>query len=392
MRDNLKVLHLFNTYLPNTENWAYHLISNTPNVDIFIAAKNYIKDSFPNRSFTFYHHPYGKLESQYISLNKRNPIQLLQKLYIRLFKYPKLLLDGIDAFARKNDVDIIHAHFANMGWFYRQITQKLAKPFVISFYGWDYEQLPYLYPKYKKRFKILFAQADAFICEGPHGARILASYGCPKEKIKIVKLGVETAKIKFVHRAKKANELHLIQLATFTQKKGHIYTVQAFQHALLECPNMHLTLVGGDGGTKEEINAFIHNHQLQNKITIIDAIDYSLLYSFLADYQLFIQPSCYADDLDCEGGAPIALLDAQATGMPVIATTHCDIPMEVIHQKTGLLSPEKDITSLAENIKRFYKMAPSEYNSFAQAGREHVMWHFDSSENALQLYDIYIHL
>ncbi|HHB79003.1 MAG TPA: glycosyltransferase [Saprospiraceae bacterium] len=391
MKEKIKVLHLFNTYLPNTENWAYHLIANTPEVEIFVAAKDYIDGSFPNDGFTFYQHPFGKLESHYIQLNKANPIQLLQKIYIRLFKYPKFLLDGILSFAQINEVNIIHVHFANMGWFYRKIALKLDKPLIISFYGWDYEQLPFLSPKYKKRFKKLFAQADAIICEGPHGAHTLASYGCPKEKIHIVRLGVQVNRIKFTRRTKKNKELKLLQLASFTPKKGHIYTVKAFYQALRDCPNMSLTLVGGisEIQTRQAITNFIQTHQLQNKITIIDAIDYALLHSFLADYQVFIQPSCYTDDMDCEGGAPIALLDAQATGMPVIATTHCDIPMEVLDGQTGLLAPEKDIGTLSENIKRFYEMGQAQYDAFAQAGREHVEREFDIRKNAQKLLKIY---
>ena len=38
--------------------------------------------------------------------------------------------------------------------------------------------------------------------------------------------------------------------------------------------------------------------------------------------------------MDCEGGAPIVLLDAQATGLPIISTKHCDIPDEVSHKKS----------------------------------------------------------
>ncbi len=63
-------------------------------------------------------------------------------------------------------------------------------------------------------------------------------------------------------------------------------------------------------------------------------------------------PVATLKDMDCEGGAPVVLLDAQATGMPVISTTHCDIPDEVVHGETGLLSPEKDVGALAELIKK----------------------------------------
>ncbi len=71
------------------------------------------------------------------------------------------------------------------------------------------------------------------------------------------------------------------------------------------------------------------------KITFIDSINFEKLHEFMKNYQVFIHPSCYTDQRDCEGGAPIAILDAQATGMPVISTTHCDIPDEVIDKMVG---------------------------------------------------------
>ena len=387
---NIKVLHLFGTYLPNTENWAYNLISHTPHVKTFIAANHY-NEQFQEARFHFYRHSFSAIEKKYIQLNKKNPFQLAQKIYYRIFKYPRLLLRGVRQFGLDNKVEVIHIHFANVAWFYHRIAMDLNVPMVISFYGWDYEKLPHLHPEYQDRFKILFAKASAILCEGPHGAKILASYGCPQEKIKIVKLGVQTSKIKFVHRVKKANELKLIQLASFTQKKGQIYTVQAFHQALDLCPNMHLTLVGGEreGGNRQAIQTYITKHHLQPKITLVSSIDYALLHSYLADFQVFIQPSCYADDFDCEGGAPIAILDAQATGMPIISTTHCDIPMEVLDGQTGLLSAEKDVADLSKSIVRFYGMDQRKYDAFAKAARKHISSHFDIKKNTSSLQLLY---
>ncbi len=381
-----RILHLFGTYLPNTENWAYNLIRHIPESNIFIAANQY-NENFQDEQFHFYRHSFSALEDRYVQLDKKKPIQLAQKIYYRLFKYPRLLLRGIKRFAKENKIELIHIHFANVAWFYHAIASDLNVPMVISFYGWDYEKLPHLYPEYQDRFKILFAKASAIICEGPHGAKILEKAGCPKEKIKIVRLGVQTNQIPFVKRTKKAAELKLIQLASFTQKKGHIYSVKAFHLALKECPNMHLTLVGGEreDGRQAHIIQYIKKHRLQKKISILSSIDYSTLHSFLADFQVFIQPSCYADDFDCEGGAPIAILDAQATGMPIIATTHCDIPMEVIDDETGLLSPEKDAAGIRESISRFYEMEQVEYDGFAQAARRHVEAEFEVEKNAEQL-------
>ncbi len=83
------------------------------------------------------------------------------------------------------------------------------------------------------------------------------------------------------------------------------------------------------------------------------------------------------------------LLDAQATGMPVISTTHCDIPDEVRHNETGLLSPEKDIEALAQSIKRFYEMDDIQYHKFSQAARKHMELHYDVVNNSKELAAVY---
>ena len=109
----------------------------------------------------------------------------------------------------------------------------------------------------------------------------------------------------------------------------------------------------------------------------------------MSNYHVFIHPSCYAANRDCEGGAPIVILDAEATGMPVIATTHCDIPEEVLHNVTGLLSAEKDVSALAESISTFYKMSNETYQQFSNAARKHVVEKFNIQVCANQLQAVY---
>ena len=109
----------------------------------------------------------------------------------------------------------------------------------------------------------------------------------------------------------------------------------------------------------------------------------------MEDFDVFIHPSCYATDRDCEGGAPIILLNAQAVGIPVISTNHCNIPDEVIHQKTGLLSNEKDVQGLKKSILRFYKMENEEYQQFSKSALNHVQSDFDIKQNSKQLRKFY---
>lgn len=310
---------------------------------------------------------------------------MIHKLITKFKRKAKIekYLSYIASNTKKLNIDLIHCHFANIGWSFISLKKRTGLPFVVSFYGFDYESLPHTYPVWEKRYKELFAIADMFICEGSFGAEILKSKGCPPEKIKIIHLGVELNKIPFFERSKNANELNMVQVCNFYQKKGHYYTLQAFKEALKTCPDISLTFVGAEyNGIRSEIQNDVIRNNLQRKVSFIDFIDISQLYKFLESYQVFIHPSCYADDRDCEGGAPVVLLDAQATGMPVISTTHCDIPEEVVHGKTGLLSEEKEIDALKNSIICFYKMDNKEYTNYAIAARKHIEINYDVISSA----------
>ncbi len=142
--------------------------------------------------------------------------------------------------AKEWEVDLIHCHFANMGWHYIKVKELTGLPFIVSFYGFDYESLPFMFPSWEERYGELFEKADLFICEGPFGASILKNKGCPESKIRVVHLGVDTGKIPFPVRHKKENELHLLQLCNFAVKKGQIYTARAFVEASKNCPGHDL--------------------------------------------------------------------------------------------------------------------------------------------------------
>jgi colanic acid/amylovoran biosynthesis glycosyltransferase len=128
---------------------------------------------------------------------------------------------------------------------------------------------------------------------------------------------------------------------------------------------------------------------LDSQVEFIDGIDFSKLHSFLKPYHIFIHPSRYGMLGDSEGGAPVVLLDAQATGLPVLSTMHCDIPEEVIHEKTGILVPEGDVNGLADAIERFYHMGAVEYDCFSMNARKHIEKNYDSVDSGKRLREVY---
>lgn len=386
----VKTLQLFESYLPNAQNWVFRMLNNLPDTEVNVAAYRYYNEQFVTQKINLL--PMPEYVSPELLEGRDQAKNIFSKIInrISILRKNKYYFDYIGKWARENGIEIIHTHFANMGWQYLELKKITGLPYFVSFYGFDYESLPFRFQEWKKRYQSLYEQADGFVCEGAFGASILINQGCDPAKVHIVHLGVETSKIPAVARTKNEGELHLLQLSNYSQKKGHIYSLQAFIQALNDCPNMTLTFVGNElENIKGNLEALVKQHNIEHKVRFIGFIEFTKLYEFFGKYHVFIHPSCYSDMRDCEGGAPIVLLDAQCTGMPVISTTHCDIPEEVIHGKTGLLTPEKDADALSGSIRTFYNMNNNTYQQFATAARQHVIENFDIKPCALQLQQLY---
>jgi colanic acid/amylovoran biosynthesis glycosyltransferase len=77
------------------------------------------------------------------------------------------------------------------------------------------------------------------------------------------------------------------------------------------------------------------------------------------------------DDGLSEGGAPTTILEAQAAGMPVVSTQHCDIPNVTVPGRSAILVPERDVPALTRALLQLID-APETWKQFGRAGREHI--------------------
>lgn len=379
--EHMNVLHCFESYLNITENWLYRIIK-CQRVNRFIASEKFIDGKFYLKEVMVLESPLQTIARSVFAVpGTRRILRILAA-----STYMNCVMFSL----RNKKIDIVHSHFAQVGWRYRDLARWLGAKHVVSFYGWDYVRLATADPKWGPRLERLYAEADCFLCEGPYGAALLARNGCPKGKIRIARLGVELDRIPVFHRSKQSGTLQLLQLASFREKKGHIDTIQAFARALQQCPDMHLTLIGaGPGDVYDQVQTAICTLGIANKVTLRGGVSFDELHETMRPFHVFIHPSRHARDGDCEGGAPVVLLDAQATGMPVIATSHCDISQEVVDGISGMLCGEGDVDGLARAITKFCNMGDNEYAAYASAARRHVEQGFDVRVCAAHVEQIY---
>jgi colanic acid/amylovoran biosynthesis glycosyltransferase len=380
------VVHAFYFYLPGTMNWAFQLMDDPERQQVRVAAPLMVRNQFWVPQVEPLLPPWhGKPARDEWSVPR------WQRLWNRLLR--PVYWWWLEAQLKQTRPDVLHAHFAVTGCALLPLARRLRLPLVVSFYGYDYEQLPRQQPRYRGLYRQLFQQAAAILCEGPHGRNTLIGMGASPEKVQVLRLGRVIPPQLTQPLPKPARQLHLVQAASMLEKKGHRYTLMAFAAARQQigAGELTLTLVGepADSQVVAEIRQLIADLHLGDAVTLLDFVATEQFSDFLRQFHAFIHPSTYAADGDCEGGAPVVLLDAQLAGLPVIATTHCDIPDVVVHGRSGWLCAERDVDALAAAILHFYRADASEFSEWQQAAQAQVVQGFDIAQTRQALAGVY---
>lgn len=361
------VAHSVRSYLFRTGSWIYAQISHLKkyqplvitlrkrNLDIFPVKKIYSLSDLngPNR---FFQRQYAKLTNSY---------------------YPFFL-----KVLKEHPVSLLHSHFGNRGYFDLALKQKLKIPQVTTFYGHDVSLLPQE-ERWRKRFKVFFGQADLVLAEGNYMRKTLLELGCPDSKVRVQHLGIDCKKIPFIPRKLDDHQKIKILIAgTFREKKGITYALEAFAKLTATYKNIEVTLIGDAGRSQREVNYkkeianIIDTRNIADKVNCLGFLPYPAFIEEAKNNHIFLSPSIHPSDGETEGGAPVALIEMSAYGMPIVSTFHCDIPEVVIDGKTGFLVPEKDINGLAERLEHLINHLEL-WESMGRAGRKHIEEEFN---------------
>lgn len=291
-----------------------------------------------------------------------------------------------DAAAREGVV-LIHAHQGWEGARVVHLRRRMNVPVITSFYGRDATMLPRK-TYWRALYRRLFREGDLFVAEGPHMGRTLEAIGCPADKIRVVHLGVDLARIPFAERrVDPSGRVTGLIAASFREKKGVIYALEALARVAARWPGLRLRIIG-DGPLRPEIERRAAQADLAGRVDLLGYRDFPAYLEELGKADFLMAPSVTAADGDCEGGAPVCLLDAQAAGLPILATTHCDIPEVTVVGRSALLSAERDVAGLAENLERLLAH-PEEWPAMGRAGRAHVEAEFDVRRQGERMADLY---
>lgn len=374
------IAHIVTPYLFLTGSWIYSQITNIDRYrQIVLTNRTENLDTFPFDPIFSY-----------------GDLLLFQKVFIRLGNngFKDVYRNFFYGLLKKHAARLMHCHFGYCGVEFLDVKRKLELPMVTSFYGSDMSYLP-RDPQWKKKYEVVFGEGERFLVEGTHMKAGLLELGCPEERIIVQHLGVDLQQLPTVPRTVCPDGMVRVLVAgTFREKKGIPYALEAFALVRQKHKNMHLTLMGDAGDDtrdkveKEKILEVLRNYDLQESVTWLGFQPHNVFREQLMRHDLFLSPSVLACDGDSEGGSPVSITEAQATGMPVLSSFHADIPEVVLDGQSGLLSPERDIDALTANLE-FLVTHPEKWEEMGRHGRSHIEKEYNVKIQARKLQEIY---
>jgi colanic acid/amylovoran biosynthesis glycosyltransferase len=291
---------------------------------------------------------------------------------------------------REQRPDVLHSHFAHIGWGNAEFAHRHRLPHVVSAYGADLTMLPTIEPVWRRRYRELFAGVSALLCEGPQMAESAVALGCPRERVRIHSLGVDLLRIPFRPRKRESGEpLRVLMASSFREKKGIPYGIEALTLLRRNGIDVELTLVGDVTRDRDETE-WLRIHaalaRFNRTVRLRGFMSSGALLEESLRHHVFLSPSLTASDGDAEGGAPVTVIEMAASGMPVVATTHCDIPSVLGAPNQKLLVPERDPQALARAL---YALTKSEWCELVSANRALVERNHDLVRQSARLEQLY---
>lgn len=170
----------------------------------------------------------------------------------------------------------------------------------------------------------------------------------------------------------------ILTISRLVEKKGLFYLLEAYK-ALAVKRQLFKALIIGEGTLEYDLNEKIKEYNLEEKVKISPFIEQSRVKEYLFNADIFVLPCIIASNGDRDG-MPYALVEAMASGLPVVSTYISGIPELINNGVTGFLVQPKDSVSLT-NILRLLLRNEKLCERIGLAAREHVVKYHGLKKN-----------
>jgi glycosyltransferase involved in cell wall biosynthesis len=251
--------------------------------------------------------------------------------------------------------------------------RELGIPLVVHFHGHDAHRHS-LVNEYRARYVEMFAYANAIISVSQKMTEALIYLGAPAHKIVLNPYGPRE---KFL-QVQSDYRPTVLSVGRFTDIKANYLTIAAFAAASENLPDARLVMIGS-GELLEACKTLARIWRVDSRIDFLDAVEHDHVQPFFAKARCFAQHSVSPSYGDSEG-SPVAILEAQSAGLPIVATRHAGIMDTVRENETGFLVDELDVPGMAHHLRRLL-LDEALARRMGEAAREHIVKHFSLSRH-----------
>ncbi|MBI4600240.1 glycosyltransferase [Candidatus Uhrbacteria bacterium] len=286
----------------------------------------------------------------------------IRRTFLAKVQVPFFLGSEILAFkraARKHGIRLVNSHwlipqglvaslFKKKFGFVHAVTVHAADVFLL-------ERLPFG----KLLARYIVENSDIVIPVSRLNLEVLRKLAGRDFKAMVLPMGVEIEFFRSVLVPKTKADLRIdpdkktiLFVGKLTEKKGVVYLIRAMKEFSRRRQDVQLAIVG-DGHLRQECEAEAHRLGLNGTVKFVGQKSKSEVKDFLSVSDVLIVPSIVDRHGETEG-VPVAILEAMAAGLPVIASGVGGIPQVVIHGENGYITKEKDVAGLTQALQDIF--------------------------------------
>lgn len=271
---------------------------------------------------------------------------------------------------RKKNVDVVLAEYGVVGSWIGPACDQSGKELFVHFHGFDASRRTTL-ADYRDAYARMFQLAAGVVAVSSAMRERLLELGAPADRLCLNPYGVDPGQ--FSGGAPADMGADFFAVGRFVEKKAPYLTILAFGRVHAEISEARLTMIG-DGPLLGPCKRLVQALGLKHCVHFVGAKDSREVARQMRLARAFVQHSLVAEDGDSEG-TPVAVIEAQMTGIPVISTRHAGIPDVVLDGETGLLVDEADVEGMSEAMIRVAR-DPNLAGAMGRAARERALANF----------------
>jgi glycosyltransferase involved in cell wall biosynthesis len=285
----------------------------------------------------------------------------------------------------RSEIGLAHVHMAAFGSVYRKcvillVCRAFGVPAIVHIHGGDLDRFCAKGGIGLRLLRTAFRHASRVVVLGAYWRRLAETA-----------LGIDPAKISILPNAipappepgprDAAPDCEIVFLGYVTPEKGVDDLLRALASEAMAGRRWRLTAAGT--GALDTYRRLAAELGIAERIAFVGWVDEEKVKALLAHADLLVLPSHF----EC---LPMAIIEAMAHGLPVIATPVGAIPDAVLDGETGILVPVGSPPALGRAIAHLVD-APSERQRLGRNGRRHFERNFDLERFHARMRAIYLH-